>query len=416
MLMLTKTPQDPVFPFLAQALDRDALARTFDSALCVSGFATKGLTCAIERSRIKRGRKAIIGVCLRGWTVAGRPFVQHSMIALFPEGDATALPDMSNGACCVSPNFGPATLNLPNLAGRAWFFPNDRKVHHIAQLLSDMPGEVDLVHYVPEQGCTVRVVQADGRQLYGKCRADDRGLVAAKVHAAASRAEGVRLAPVLSYDRAHRILWQEAVAGQPLNPADVCARPHYWASRIAGALKAFHGIKPPKTLKHLTYASIGTAVQRRLDRMTDDLPDFALRLTKVAEQLRVQLPVSKALVLAHGDMHAGNLLWDGDSFALIDLDTAALAPCAVDHGTLAATMVHKAIEADIRDVSIVVMLDRLRKAAHDEIGDDNAFDWCVAASLLGERLYRCTTRLKSPRLMVRERLLAQAEQLVMRNA
>ena len=29
MLMLTKTPTDPVFPFLAQALDRDAIGPCF---------------------------------------------------------------------------------------------------------------------------------------------------------------------------------------------------------------------------------------------------------------------------------------------------------------------------------------------------------------------------------------------------
>ena len=159
MLMLTKTPTDPVFPFLAQALDRDAIARAFDAALSASGFATQALACTIQRSRVKRGGKAIIGIRLRGRAADGQPIDQLCMVALFPNGDAAALPDMSNGTELVSPGFGPPTLDLPEIAGRAWFFPNDRKVHHIARLIADKPGQVEIVHYVPEQGCTVRVTQ-----------------------------------------------------------------------------------------------------------------------------------------------------------------------------------------------------------------------------------------------------------------
>ena len=416
MLMLTKTPTDPVFPFLAQALDRDAIAHVFDAALSASGFVAQGLVCTIERSRIKRGRKAVLGIRLRGRTADDQPIDQRCMVALFPNADATALPDMSADAELVTPAFGPPTLDLPEIAGRAWFFPNDRKVHHIARLIADQPGKVEIVHYVPEQGCTVRVVKDDGQTLFGKCRADDRGAVAAKIFAAAGDADDVQLAQVLSYDRSHRILWQKQVAGKPLEPTDVCTRPHFWASRIARALSAFHGLAAPRGLKRLTYASIAATVEKRIGRMAESLPDFAVRLERIAKQLRAQRPQPAALVLTHGDMHAGNLLWDGTSFALIDLDTAALGPRALDHGTLAATLVHKAIEADARDFDIAAMLDKLRIAARDELGDDAAFDWCVAASLLGERLYRCTTRLKSPRLMVRERLLVQAEQLVMRHA
>ncbi len=95
MLMLTKTPTDPVFPFLAQGLDRDTIASAFDAALSASGFVAQGLVCTIERSRIKRGRKAVLGIGLRGRTADGQPIDQRCMIALFPHGDAAALPDMS---------------------------------------------------------------------------------------------------------------------------------------------------------------------------------------------------------------------------------------------------------------------------------------------------------------------------------
>jgi Ser/Thr protein kinase RdoA (MazF antagonist) len=121
-------------------------------------------------------------------------------------------------------------------------------------------------------------------------------------------------------------------------------------------------------------------------------------------------------VLSHCDLHPGNLLWDGERFAVIDLDTAALAPAALDYGTLTAALIHKAIEANARDTVIRTMVTALRSAAVREIGHGDLFDWFTAASLISERLYRCSTRLKSPRFAVRERLVALAENLMLYHA
>jgi aminoglycoside phosphotransferase len=416
MLMAVIAPPDPVFPYLADALNPERAGAAFANSLARAGFPTESLNCQIERSRIKRGRKALIGYRLRGRATNGAAIDQRVMLTLFPEGDSSMLPDMSGGQALVEPAFGPPALQVEVLAGQAFFFPNDRKVHQIAALLTDQPGDCEVAHYVPEQGCTVRVTQADGRMLYGKCRADDRGVVAARMYAAAKHAEDIRLAPVVAHDPELRILWQEAVAGQPLDPSDVCARPAQWAGHISTALNAFHSVNSPKCLKRLTFDSITKTLASRIARMETSLPSLALRFFACADQLASLKPEASPLALAHGDLHPGNLLWDGSSFALIDLDTAALAPRALDHGTLVAALTHKAIEANVRDAAITIMIRTMRDAAQDELGDAWAFDWCVAASLLGERLYRCSTRLKSPRTVVRERLLDRAERLVARHA
>jgi Phosphotransferase enzyme family len=415
MLMTPSIPYDPIFASLADALDAERAGQAFGLALAAAGFAAQTLHCEIERSRIKRGRKALIGYRLRGRDITGNSFDQRVMFTLFPDGKASDLADFSQGQALVDPAFGPATLLVEALGGQAWFFPNDRKVHHIASLISKYDGVCEVIHYVPEQGCTVRVNQGGGRDVFGKCRADDRGTVAACVYEAAKTAQGIRLAPLFAHDAERRIYWQEAVSGDPLDPFDVRARPVYWAERITAAISSFHDLQVPEGLKQLTYASISETLAKRITRMEVSLPGFSLRLSACAARLQVLTPPPSPLALAHGDLHPGNLLWDGDSFALIDLDTAALAPRALDHGTLVAALIHKSIEGDVRDAVINAMIDALRKAAQDEIGDARSFDWCVAASLVGERLYRCGTRLKSPRLAVRERLMTWAETLVARH-
>jgi aminoglycoside phosphotransferase len=308
-------------------------------------------------------------------------------------------------------------LRIKQLGGQAWFFPNDRKVHHIVDLLNSEYGKAEVVHYVPEQGCTVRVPRAGAAALFGKCRADDRGAVAAQVRASAQGlAKAIRFAPVIQYDPARRLLWQEAVPGLEVDPADILARPEHWAARIANGLRDLHSLPAPDGLALLTIATLSTNAAQRALRTASAMPQLAERIAVVQAIIESRRPADTALILSHCDLHPGNLLWDGERFALIDLDTAALAPAALDYGTLTAALIHKAIEANARDAVIWKMIAALRSAAVQEIGDVASFNWFTAASLIGERLYRCSTRLKSPRLAVRERLIDMAQNLVAHHA
>jgi aminoglycoside phosphotransferase len=417
MIMQPIIPADPLFPKLALALDSDRAAVAFVAALAENGYQTQGLSCEIERSRLKAGRKVLIGYRLRGRDIAGNVFDQRVMVALFPGGDVSALLDVSDGAKLTKPTFGPPTLRLEQLGGQAWFFPNDRKVHHIVDLLDSEHGKAEVVHYVPEQGCTVRIPRTGAPALYGKCRADDRGAVAARVYASAQGlAKAIRFAPVTRYDPALRVLWQEEISRLEVDPADILARPHHWAARIANGVRDLHSLPAPDGLSPLTIASLSTNAALRALRTANAMPQLAQRISAVQAIIEATRPAETALVLSHCDLHPGNLLWDGERFALIDLDTAALAPAALDYGTLTAALIHKAIEANARDTVIWTMVAALRSAAVHEIGDEASFDWFTAASLIGERLYRCSTRLKSPRLAVRERLVTMAEAVAVRHA
>jgi Phosphotransferase enzyme family len=416
MLMRISACHDPVFPDLEAALDPCSAARGFAVMLEARGFATQSLECKVERVRLKRGKKALIGYRLTGLDAAGKPIDQRVMLSLFPQNSAARLKDMGGIASLSDPAFGPPTAEVDALGGRAWFFPNDRKVHHIAALLNGLPPEVaepgdviesEIVHYVPEQGCTIRLLVDNGACFYGKCRADDRGATAWVVHRNARGTSRLRLAEAIAYDPYRRIFWQRSVAGAAIDPEHVRARPLYWAPRVSEAITAFNALPPPKGLKTLGIGRIVETIASRTSRSSVDMPDLSVRLKVVAARLAATRP-DMPNVLLHCDLHPANMLWDGASFALIDLDTVAVGPGGLDHGSFVAALVHKAVEAQARDVTIVRMIDAFRRA----FGGEEAFDWFVAASLMGERLYRCGTRLKGAAAGTRNRLLVQAERLV----
>lgn len=408
MTALAPLQLDPAFPTLSAALDPHVAGKALASAIGQSGNPVEIGECLVERARLKQGRKALIGYRLRGQDQSGHPFDQRLMLTLFPGGEAGRLPAITGIA-------NGSILDVDALSGRAWLFPADRKVRHIAALLGEHP-DPEVIHYVPEQGCTVRARLGDGRVLYGKCRADGRGATAARLgHCGMAKPSGVRLAPVISFDEERNILWQEEVAGVPLDPADVLRQPGLWAPRIAGAIRAFHDLPAPAGLKQLTPASLAANLTQRAERSGAAMPDLAARLYGTLRQLLAVARRESAPALAHCDLHAANLLWDGNSFALIDLDTASLAPRALDYGSLAAALTDKAIANGAPDEAIGAMLAALRQAAAAELGDPENFDSFTAASLLGERLYRSGTRLKNPDPLHRERLLDAAERLVARH-
>ena len=130
------------------------------------------------------------------------------------------------------------------------------------------------------------------------------------------------------------------------------------------------------------------------------MPEYAVPLLSMAARLEQHANFAPVLALSHGDLHPANLLWDGASFALIDLDTCALASPARDHASLTAALAAKA-------TGLGFAPDAMIGAMASASGvPSRAFHWFLAASLLGERLYRSATRLKNAN---RAALIALAE-------
>ena len=286
MLKEDPRPDNQSFPRLAEALDPMLAAAAFRAALEQHGIALGTLACTIERCRIKPGRKALIGLRLTGCTADGAPFDQAAMLTLYPGGEAALLPQIAPEVEGIPSRLGPPTLAVPGLAGMAWLFPNDRKVRHIADLLSRPGGTCEVLHYVPEQGCTVRHTDGQGRVLIGKCRADQRGAVATSLSGDRFVLDSaLRLARVIEHDAARGIVWQQAVAGHPLSPVAVLRDPALWAGRIGPAIAAFHALPPPPGLKQLTFASAGRTVAGRIARAAAAMPEHAAQLGVLGREL-----------------------------------------------------------------------------------------------------------------------------------
>lgn len=80
------------------------------------------------------------------------------------------------------------------------------------------------------------------------------------------------------------------------------------------------------------------------------------RFDQAVEQACTELAAgSGPLVVSHRDLHDGQLLWDGSTLSILDLDTAALAEAAVDVTNLA-------VHADLMRVT-----GRLSPQAHDRV-------------------------------------------------
>jgi hypothetical protein len=377
------------FATLDRALDPQFAGQALARSLAQAGFAARSLEARVERVRLKPGRKALIGYRLHGSDAAGNPFDQHLMLTLWPGGDPAMLHDMGITAA-ATPGFGPPRMAVTELGGEAWLFPNDRKIAGINHLLEQahaLGPVMEVIHYVPEQGCTLRVT-GDGGTFYGKVRADDRGVTASRV-AELGAGHGVRLAQVIHSDAALRIQWQLAVAGDPLDVGMVLAEPVVWAERIGAGLRAFQAMTVPPGLPVIEPALLARTVTRRIARIVGTLPEHAAQLSSMAARLERFSDFTPVLALSHGDLHPANLLWDGASFALIDLDTCALAPPARDYASLTAALATKAAGLGLAPQA---MVGALADASGVPAGE---FHWCLAASLLGERLYRSATRLKS---------------------
>jgi Phosphotransferase enzyme family len=412
MLDTRNTDPDGSFPHLALALDPVSAGSAFGRVLGAMGYPAAALETSLERVRLKPGRKALFGYRLRGRDACGKSFDQRLMLTQWPLGDRAQLPDLG-GDAAASPAFGPPRMELDELGGEAWFFPNDRKIRHIAHLLAaakEMGGEPEVVHYVPEQGCTIRC-EIEGKVRFGKVRADDRGSVSVRVYHAAAPAlgEGLRLAPILSHDPLTRIQWQESVAGRPVGIEEIALDPALWADRLATALRAFHALPVPEGLKCLDQPSVCRTVLGRIERTLPAMPEHARRLSAISCRLNSLCLGDPPLRLSHGDLHPANLLWDGKDFALIDLDTCALAPAALDQGSLVAAIAAKAIQAGWKTAHVGVLIDAFAAAFSKNSGEAAQFEWFLTASLIGERLYRSATRLKSSASGARLALLELAE-------
>ena len=300
----------------------------------------------------------------------------------------------------------------PELETVFWTFPCDRRITSLELLggasgslasLVGRPCSPELAAYVPEKAATARCVDGRGAPLaYVKVYAPaehDGGFASYQLlgwlHGALDVAGGhLRTPRALAYDALDCAVAVEAVEGRPLVlQSDATGIAHL--AGLGAALAALHGTVPPPGLRRFERFA-----PHRLARAAELIgvvrPDAGAAAHALAGELASTAEEQGPLVCLHGDVHPKNILWDGLTTALVDLDQAALGPAAADLGSMLGGLRYLrclGLVSGAREEALAgALLDGY--GAVRELPDRRALSWHTAASLLVERALRSVTRVR----------------------
>jgi aminoglycoside phosphotransferase (APT) family kinase protein len=172
-----------------------------------------------------------------------------------------------------------------------------------------------------------------------------------------------------------RLTAQPLLLGHPpASPLDAAAE----AGELLAAIHASaRGALPGQQLPELTPGKRleTSAASARLVAVL--VPRLARRLESLLGRLAAEAPASDAIVLSHGDFHAGQLLDTGVDFTLLDFDEVCEAHPSFDLATYAAHVVW-GDEGDLEKAALA-----LEGLAEGYGARPAALPWYLATSILG---------------------------------
>jgi aminoglycoside phosphotransferase (APT) family kinase protein len=442
-------PVDSVLPFLATALNDQAMQRTFAERLRGRHSASIDVTaCKIERVKYRAQRNCIIGYKLKICDEAGE-HEQRLCAGVYATDDANARFNKAvSEATIATPYFAPVTLIAP-LNMVIWTFPNDRKLTALplladaARLRREVLPEVvqarwgdgwritDLHHtvsnYFPEHTCCVSVTlmlthdeSAAHRtwEIIGKTRYDDAGAETYRQMAAFSDEDDadVSYARPIAYQSKHRLLWQERVPGVTLMSLLAShVVDNQVPARVARAVAALHGtpVKSPRriTLSDLidqliAASKVIVAAHPRCEIGLRQIVDFL-----IANSGRLNLRYEGAW---HGDLHSNNVLVSPTKVYLVDMDRVSIGPPLAELGSFLAELIGRAClngePLDEVQPMLTVAVAAYRQCASWPVSEPDVA-WFTASALIYERALRCVTSLKRLRMDTIENLIAVATRI-----
>jgi hypothetical protein len=456
--MVQTLSPDAVLPHLNVALDAEAMKQAFaetflsGNSLDANRFSLE--SCEIERVKYKPGQN-----CLIYYTLGFQnKITQHTELVrvcarLYAKGLSHSRYEKAQQEVLVRPVIGQPLFHLPQLEMVVWVFPNDRKLHHLAQLtnhsflheellpqviashlgtgwtITDLKHE--FVHYAPEHTCTVRVHSqlrnikksiSQTLTLYGKTYYNDEGaetyhLMQLLWNSQARKQGLLNVAKPLSYHPEYKILWQQGLNGQPLINLDLTSAEFSQVLRqVARTIATLHQT-PLHCNKKITLESW----QHKLEEMTafvsqvrpETARNLELLVKDLLEQAKYLCQQPKATL--HGDLHLQNFLSDDGTLSIIDLDNLCQGSPWQDIGSFLAGLYYRGL----LEGTPIKTLDALAKTFCDAYAlaapawklDTEAIRWYTATALINERVYRSISRLKAGRLDLLDELLELATRL-----
>ena len=483
-------PNDPSLPHLSTALDEMEMANRFQKLLFIAEPHSKNAArvrhwvkrCQIERVKYKAGQKCLVNYLLQIQDVQTRQICQQRLSTrLFPEGESRLRFQKAQSEPLVMPPFGQAVMHLPELEMVIWSFPNDRKIGSVNSLMTLPPNQValvkqaicdrlnaqivnierpELVHYVPEHTCTVRLQmtlqplrQAAGQTrsitLFGKAYYNDEGAESWRLmqmlwESPVCQQGQLHIAQPIAYAPNERILWQMGLTGRTLlSFALDSAEFTHLLINAARSVAHLHATQLPckRTSQLVDWLETLSHMQILLANVRPDLNERVAILVEQLVHRANELDGAPSATLhgapsatLHGDLHLQNLFVEragqlvpndvtsGDPvpterIALIDLDNLSTGSPWRDLGSLFAGLYYRALVDDVEATYVANLMDRFCAEYAQYTPwplDRPAIDWYTATALLGERVYRSLTRIKRARPAMVDELVARAEKLDIR--
>jgi aminoglycoside phosphotransferase (APT) family kinase protein len=316
----------------------------------------------------------------------------------------------------------PGVAHDPDTGTVWWTLPNDRKLRNLGTLL-DPPLRVRqssgvawdqsrLVEYAPERSATARLENAHGQVTgYAKAYHDRDALDVAnqynRVAASIALLDGIRTPRALGWARPDRIVVLEPMRGRVWTRLPIELQPHSMR-RFGEALANIHGLP--------TDFGRGPFRRYRLERVLNsaDLvatarPDVAVAIRDLRARLADGPPAPDAIVSLHGDVHANNVLFQGDQVHMIDFDQGGSGAAAADIGSHLASLLSTQLitpEAVADDLG-AAFLDGYRMVR--KLPSNAELRWYTTAAFVAERAIRAVNRVNRPTLAVLPQLLDIAE-------
>jgi aminoglycoside phosphotransferase (APT) family kinase protein len=295
---------------------------------------------------------------------------------------------------------------------------DDPALPGLRTLITRMP-DAELVSYLPGRRAVLRAPgRGAGGARYAKlnARAEPGRRQGALHRLWALPDRGFAMAEPLASDPALAVDWDAAVEGEPLAARLATAGPQSIVAGAVRALVALHSLPPwpalpgngaPDVLRRLE-RKVLPRVRGALPGLADDAGDLALALRERLPEIRLGPPV-----LIHGDFHAANVLMLGDDVALLDLDDVALGDPEYDLALFGGRLLLLTLVAggDPGPVlEAIASLPGAYAAAGGRDVDPAAFDWYLAATLLGRQVKTCVRCLPTGAAALSADLLALADE------
>lgn len=329
---------------------------------------------------------------------------------------------------------------LPGLTALLWVFPQDRKLRGISALrapetlLGDLAEEIpgidrrsalEIVQYVAERSCTVRIKLRDGASwIYGKFYRPGESMRPWQLmnrlwQSESCRRGGLAIPAPLAHHPATESLWLQGLEGSPLAMSASIEQ----LAETGRALGRLHAT-PVDGLATITGAERAAQLERAIGTITLVRPDLRQRLATLSGNLAtggmepagMKSEGMDSPATLHGDLHLANIFGLGEGrIGLLDLDNMVRGERWIDLASLAAYLAYHGLVARHDPDLVEQQMGQVRRGYESATGlviEDRHWRELVAHALLAERGYRSVTRLKPNLFANLERLLVMAERMV----